>query len=128
MLGGTDATPGRRASSKALPPTQRHCCRPKSGLNFKELFTIRRLRRYVGTMLLLAAAAIALAHPSHPASNYHSDGHRPGSLIAEATATVRIVSGVRITATGRPAGARLDTIPLPAADGQSHLARLVEFE
>jgi len=79
-------------------------------------------------MLFLAAAAIAMAHPGHPAPNYHSDGHRPGSLIAEATATVRIVSGARISATSRPVGARLETIELARSDGQAQLAKLVEFE
>jgi len=79
-------------------------------------------------MLLLAAAAIAMAHPGHPGPNYHSDGRRPGSLVAEATATVRIVSGARINATSRPVGARLETIELPRSGGQTHLANLIEFE
>ncbi|HEU5068659.1 MAG TPA: hypothetical protein VFT61_10810 [Sphingomicrobium sp.] len=79
-------------------------------------------------MLLLAAAAMSMALPGHPGSNYRSDGRRSGSLIAEATATVRIVSGVRINATSKPTGAQLETIQLPRSDGQARLANLVEFE
>jgi hypothetical protein len=127
-LGGVDAAPGRRASSKALPPAQRCYACPKSGRGLKELFTISWRLRYTGTMLLLAAAAIAMAHPGHPGPNSHSDGDRSRVLVAEATATVRIVSGARIDATTRPVGARLETIELPRSDGQAYLANLVEFE
>jgi hypothetical protein len=101
------------------------------GQTLKELFTILRLRRYTGSMLLLAAASIVMAYsgpPVHSGPADHSAGRRPGSLIAEATATVRIISGARITATAQPADAQVETVRLPGADGQPRESRLIEFQ
>jgi hypothetical protein len=82
-------------------------------------------------MLLVAAASIVMAH-SGPSAHAQHDGRsgsqRPGSLIAEATATVRIVSGARITATAQPADAQVQTVQLPGADGQPRESRLIEFQ
>ena len=131
MCGRHRYRPGRRASSKALRAAQCHSRRPKSGQILKELFTIRRWWRYIAAMLLLAAATIAMIQPSpppRPGPNYHSAGRRPGSLIAEATATVRIVRGARITATSHIADARVETVNLAGSDGRLQPARLVEFE
>ena len=81
-------------------------------------------------MLFLAAAVIAFMRPDAPLrpGTDHSAGHRTGSLIAEATATVRIMRGARITAASRPADAHLETVNLVGSDGQTRPARLVEFE
>jgi hypothetical protein len=82
-------------------------------------------------MLLLAAASIVMAYsgpPAHAQHDGHSGNQRPGSLIAEATATVRIISGARITATTQPADAQVQTVQLPGADGQPRESRLVEFQ
>ena len=131
MFGGTATASGRRASSKALQSTQRRSSCPATGQTLKELFTILRPRRYTGSMLLLAAASIVMAYsgpPVHSGAANRSAGRRPGSLIAEATATVRIVSGARITATARPADAQVETVRLPGADGQSRESRLIEFQ
>jgi len=82
-------------------------------------------------MLLLAVASIFVAYraqPAHPGPNYHSAEHRPARLIAEATATVRIVSGARITATTQPPDAQVHTVQLPGADGLPRVSRIVEFQ
>ena len=123
--------PGRRASSKALRVAQRRSLRPKAGQTLNRLFTIARRRRYTVYMLLLLAAAsvVVQAGPqAHPDPNYHSGGHRPGSLTAEATATVRILSGARIAAASGLVDAHIQTVHLTTNDGQTRIARLVEFE
>ena len=82
-------------------------------------------------MLLLAAASALMVHPApamHPGPNPHSAEQRPGSLIAEATATVRILSGVRITAASQPPEAQVETVKLPAADGRFEVSRLIQFQ
>ena len=131
LSGGIETAPGRRASSKALRAAQRCSASPKSGQVLNGLFTIAQVPRYTGTMLLLAAASIVMAYsgpPAHAQHDGHSGNQRPASLIAEATATVRIVSGVRITATAQPADAQVQTVQLPGADGQPRELRLVEFQ
>ena len=82
-------------------------------------------------MLVLTVASIVVTYPvppAHPGPNHHSAEHRPASLIAEATATVRVVSGVRITATTQPADAQVQTVQLPGADGHPRVSRIVEFQ
>jgi hypothetical protein len=95
------------------------------------LFTIACVRRYTRTMLLLAVASIVVAYsapPARPGPNYHWAERRPASLVAEATATVRVVSGARITATAQPADAQVQTVQLPGADGHPRVSRIVEFQ
>jgi hypothetical protein len=82
-------------------------------------------------MLLLAVASIVVAYsapPARPGPNYHSAERRPASLVAEATATVRVVSGARITATDQPANAQVQTVQLPGADGHPRVSRIVQFQ
>lgn len=74
-------------------------------------------------MLLLAAAAAIAAHA--PAN----DAAPRQRVVAEATATVRIISGVRLkldSATNEDAPSAHDSIV--TADGTPHKARLIEFE
>jgi hypothetical protein len=70
-------------------------------------------------MLMLAAAALA-TNPPEP---------RPAA-IAEASVTIRIVSGVRLKLDGSPnpgAPAARGSI-IKARDGTSHPAKLIEFQ
>ena len=80
-------------------------------------------------MLFWLAAAATVAHPSSAHSNDHV---RPA--VAEARATVRIVSGVRLRL-GPDEGKQTESgdVPHPhnavvMADGAAMPARLIEFE
>ena len=71
-------------------------------------------------MFLLAAAALISSPPATPG---------PQPAVAQARATVRIISGVRLKLDGSP------NHDVPAAhdavvhtDGKAHGARLIEFE
>ena len=82
-------------------------------------------------MLLLAAASIVMASsgPSaHSGPDHHFAGRRSGGLSAVATASVRIVSGARITAAAQPTDAQVQIVRLPGADGQPRESRLIEFQ
>jgi hypothetical protein len=70
-------------------------------------------------MLLIAiAAATAAAQPSLPAGP---------SAIQQARATVRIISGARVTAEKLPLEAIVRNTQVSSADGSQGTARLVEF-
>ena len=49
-------------------------------------------------------------------------------LVRQATATVRIVSGARITAAQMPPDALVTTTEIRGADGSTSPARLIEFQ
>jgi hypothetical protein len=83
------------------------------------LFTIGPARRYPGDMVLVALAAISLAAPAPKVSQ------RP--VLQQATATVRIVLGERISAADLPRDALVRDAWIKAADGQTQQVRLVEF-
>jgi hypothetical protein len=71
--------------------------------------------------MLLAAAAIAASAPQLP--------HRPGAPAVQATATVRILSGVRLhlgERHGRDGFIARDAVL--RTDGSSQAAKLIEFE
>jgi len=77
-------------------------------------------KRYASRMLLLAAAIIAANAPAPM---------EPRPAVAQARASVRIISGARVKFDGTP------DRDVPAAheavvhtDGKAHGARLVEFE
>jgi alkanesulfonate monooxygenase SsuD/methylene tetrahydromethanopterin reductase-like flavin-dependent oxidoreductase (luciferase family) len=70
---------------------------------------------------LVAAAAVSSQPPVEPA--------RPAPVVAQATATVRIISGVRLDLqSGTSDGAPVAHDSTVAADGQRQPARLIEFE
>jgi hypothetical protein len=72
-------------------------------------------------MLLLAAAAIAASPPQ--------DQPRSSSATAQATATIRIISGVRLSlGEDRNPGAPVTSRTLVRADGRLQDAKLIEFE
>lgn len=73
-------------------------------------------------MVLLALALIAA-----PPSGAPAPPHRPTSAIQQASATVRIISGERITADHMPEAAIVTDTKIRAADGSETPARLVEF-
>ena len=92
------------------------------GTVLKRLFTILNGARYGAVMLWLLAAA-AVSDPAPPPSP------RSAPMVVQATATVRIISGVRLnfgsaTNEGAPA-AHPSTV---AANGERQPARLIEFE
>jgi hypothetical protein len=70
--------------------------------------------------MVLAALALAsaAAQPQAPAA---------GSLVRQATATVRILAGERIGASTMPATALVRSIVVKAPDGSSEERWLVEF-
>lgn len=70
-------------------------------------------------MLLLAlVATVAAAQPS---------GHARTGAIQQATASVRIISGARITAGNIPEGALVRDAQLRGADGSQTTSRIIEF-
>ena len=73
-------------------------------------------------MFWLAAAAIAASTSAPPSGG-------PGPVVVEATATVRIVSGVRLKLNAlRNVGAPRAHDTIVTADGSQKVARLIEFE
>src|SRR4051794_38739893 len=97
--------------------------RPNAGLDLKTLFTQTRCARYGMTMLLLAAATVAMS--SLPALPQH-----PTAATAQARVVIRIVSGVRLRfdrATNEGAPTLHETVI--RAEGPALLpAKLIEFE
>ena len=91
----------------------------RSGTVLNALFTIlngARYRRLMLGIVLLAASAAAQPEDSP---------RRPS--IAQATATVRIVAGVRVTRDETPQEAIVRKTEIRSPDGSVRLARLVEF-
>ena len=71
-------------------------------------------------MLLLAAAAIVATSPAPPART---------AAVVQATATVRILSGVRVKlGSASNAGAPAAHASIVTADGARRPAQLIEFE
>lgn len=83
------------------------------------LFTIARRRRYLSGMLLVALIAASAAVQAPQPSL------RPAAQ--QATATVRIISGERITAAQLPQDAIIREAQIKGADGELRHVRLVEF-
>jgi hypothetical protein len=73
-------------------------------------------------MLLLFLASVAAASPTATAAPPHRI-----EIAAQATATVRIVSGDRISAGSVPQAATVSDRKMRGADGIEKLVRLVEF-
>jgi hypothetical protein len=74
-------------------------------------------------MFLLAAAAAIIATPAPPSRR------APAPVVAVATATVRVLSGVRLKLDApRNPGAPSAHDGIVTADGTPHRARLIEFE
>lgn len=71
-------------------------------------------------MIILAAAALATTPPEH----------RPASAVAQATATIRILSAVRLKldADNNPDAPPARTSIVKAADGSTQPAKLIEFQ
>ena len=75
-------------------------------------------------MVLLALLAAAAA--SAPSSDRPTlSAHQP--VVRQATASVRIVSGVRVESANIPADALVRNVRIQAADGSRQDSRLVEF-
>ena len=91
--------------------------RPSSGQKVKTLFTIVADARYVLTMLLFLAVAIATAPPS------------AGSATVRAMATIRVVQAARIRF-GRPGRdlPRPRVTVIRTAEGTVASANLIEFQ
>ena len=72
-------------------------------------------------MLLLASAALAMSAPQPPS--------RPAGASAQATATIRIISGARLRLGQQPeaTGSTLRR-SIIRIQGEAHPARLIEFE
>jgi len=73
-------------------------------------------------MIALAAAAVALA-TSQPSSH-------PVSATAQATATIRVVTAVRLKLDGtdNPGAPRVRNSVLRSSDGSTQAAKLIEFQ
>lgn len=71
-------------------------------------------------LALFAAAAAGAPASEQPTSSVR----RP---VVQATASVRILSGVRVEAASMPQDALVRLVPLESADGSRRQARLVEF-
>ncbi len=72
--------------------------------------------------LLLAAASAGADSAPRPAA-----GDRGGAVVRQATASVRIVSGERISASDIPQSALVKDTQVRGSDGIERPARLVEF-
>jgi hypothetical protein len=93
-----------------------------NGTILKALFTIMNGLRYAVVMVLLAAIIAATA----PAAS----GMPSPVAAVQATATVRIISGVRLkldSATNTDAPRAHDSV-VTTSDGTAHPARLIEFQ
>jgi len=73
-------------------------------------------------MIVLAAAAVALA-TTQPSSH-------PVSATAQATATIRVITAVRLKLDGtdNPGAPPVRNAVLRSSDGSIHAARLIEFQ
>jgi hypothetical protein len=93
------------------------------GTKVNSLFTFRAATRYACMMLLLAAAAVLAAPPQDPPV-------APASVSAQATATVRIISGAVLRLGEGPRSGHgpsaQDTVA--HVDGAVRPAKLIEFE
>jgi hypothetical protein len=69
-------------------------------------------------MMILALIAAVAAQPSQP----------HGGAVVQATATVRIISGRRLTLGARTAEAELRRTSVRDVDGQPKPAQLIEFQ
>jgi hypothetical protein len=83
------------------------------------LFTIGGPGSYPCAMFVLALAAATLAAPAPQPTL------RP--VLQQATATVRIIAGERISATDLPRDAMIRDTEVKGADGGAQKVRLVEF-
>ncbi len=83
----------------------------------------------VGPLLYLAASVSPLAQPAPP-EVARAAASRPVRATAQATATIRIVSGVRFGARymAPVAGAFRRNVRLSNTDGTTHPAELLEFQ
>ena len=91
------------------------------GQKVKAAFTISAAVRYAATAMLFVAAAIAASAPHAP--------QRPAAPVVQATATVRILSGVRLHLgehRGRDGFIARDAVF--RSGGSSQPAKLIEFE
>ena len=74
-------------------------------------------------MFLLAAAAATVA------THAYQPSHAPAPVAVQATATVRVLSGVRLKLDSpHNPGAPRPRDSVVTADGRPHRARLIEFE
>ena len=92
------------------------------GQHFKTLFTIGPSARYVAWMFLLAASALLAADAGSPA--------QASRAVVQATATVRIVSGARIS---WDKVSKNSDLPSPRSrivqtESGPRLAHLIEFQ
>lgn len=95
-----------------------------SGTKVNSLFTFGAARRYPSRMLLLAAAAVVLNTPPQDAPLARR------SVSAQATATVRIISGavLRLGEGPRSGHGPFAQDTVAHVEGVAHRARLIEFE
>jgi hypothetical protein len=96
--------------------------RSRIGTVLNGLFTIVPSGRYTGAMLLfaLAAATAASVPPTPPPPPTQG-------AVLQARASVRILSGARVTAERQPETAIVSKTTLSGADGRGRPALLVEF-
>jgi len=91
------------------------------GQRVKTPFTISATVRYAVAAMLFAAAAIAASAPHLP--------HRPAAPAVQATATVRILSGVRLhLGEGRGHDGYIARDAVFRTGGLAQPAKLIEFE
>jgi hypothetical protein len=93
------------------------------GTKVNSLFTFSVATRYASMMLLLAAAAVLAAPPQDPPV-------APASVSAQATATVRIISGaiLRLGEGPRSGHGPFAQDTVAHVDGAVRPAKLIEFE
>lgn len=83
-----------------------------------DLFTICPPRRYTVDMMILALIAASVAQPSAA----------PAAAVVRATATVRIISGKRLTLGTETPEAELRRTRFRDRDGDLKPAQLIEFQ
>jgi hypothetical protein len=113
------------APGKAAPLSKRFRARNGEGRSrigtvLNDLFTIAARERYTKSMMLLAILASATA--AAPAQ--WTPAREP---VVQATASVRIVPGARISSARIPAEAMVSERKIRGADGVERNARIVEF-
>lgn len=92
------------------------------GTKLKTFFTIWAGRRYHSDMLLPAAVALAASAPQ--GAPRQSIG-----AVAQVTATVRVISGVRVQLDGQPSpDAPIARDTIVHTDGTVRTVKLIEFE